>query len=334
MRVLRTLSYKRLLGWSIWAYALGMLVFYGVFLTSLTQWWVFQAINTFGLWLYLPLVFLVPLALLVWRKQAAIILVIPMLGFLIEYQWCLVPKSTPAGPTSLKLMTWNVRPDNPSPQTIQQTILAQRPEVVALQELFYPLAKPLGPLLKREYPYQLLGADDGLALYSRYPLQPLVTEPSPACRCLPALVTLPKTVTAKPVALVNVHLPIATLTVQRLGPIPMPTDFNTHLQDGFLQGLLQRVEAITQPFVVMGDFNIGDRQPNYQKLRAYLTDAFTQVGWGFGLTYPVNRLTHFPVVRIDYVWHNPQWRAKQIRHGQAPGSDHKYTVAELQLLAR
>jgi vancomycin resistance protein VanJ len=331
-------SPKRLLRLSIWVYALGMVLFYLMLLTPLSQFWVFQAFNTFGVWLYLPLVFLVPLALLTWRKRAALLLCIPILGFVTEYHWCFLPQSTPSGRADLQVMTWNVRYDNPSPETIQQTILAEKPDVVALQELIVPIARPLGKLLKSQYPYQLLARESALGIYSRYPLQSLVLSTSADCRCQPVQLDLPvpdaaQTGTTRSVALINVHLPTPGFQKRRFGVVPVVTDFNTTKQDRYLQPLLEQIKTISQPLLVMGDFNIGDRQPNYRKIRTHLADTFAEVGWGFGLSYPVNRWTGFPVVRLDYVFHSRQWQPQSIWQGQAPGADHKYLVTRLNLAA-
>jgi vancomycin resistance protein VanJ len=337
MQFLPKFSYKRLLELSVWIYTLVMTLFYIALLTSLNQFWMFQAVNTFGVWFYLPLVFLIPLTLCTWRKRAAFFLCIPLIGFIAEYHWCFLPQVLPDGPTHLQLMTWNVRRDNPSPTTIQQTILAQKPDVVALQELAISISQPLETLLKSQYPYQLLEPKSALGLYSRYPLQPLATNTDkPDCRCLPALLDLSVSgtgpaKTSLPVALINVHLPTPSYKKQRLGMISVVTHFGTAKQDRYLQALLEQIQFVSQPLVVMGDFNIGDRQPNYQKIRVHLADAFTQVGWGFGLSYPVNRWMGFPVVRIDYVFHSTQWQPQSIWQGQVLGADHKYLVTRLKL---
>lgn len=336
MQFLPQFSNKHFLGFSVWTYALAMVLFYLVLLTPLNQFWMFQAVNTFGVWFYLPLVFLIPLTLCIWRKRAAILLCIPLLGFIAEYHWSFLPQVAPSGPTHLRLMTWNVWRDNPSPKTIQQTILAQTPDVVALQELVNPIAQPLGALLKSQYPYQLLDPKSALGLYSRYPLQPLVTAADPECRCQPVLLDLPTSRIAEAnvpqsVALINVHLPTPSYKKQQLGMIPLVVHFGTAKQDRYLHALLKQIQSVSHPLLVMGDFNIGDRQINYQRIRAHLADAFTQVGWGFGLSYPVNRWTGFPVVRIDYVFHSAQWQPQSIWQGQAPHADHKYLVTRLRL---
>ncbi|MFM7425238.1 MAG: endonuclease/exonuclease/phosphatase family protein [Elainella sp.] len=327
--------FRVLLPWTIWAYLLLLLGCQIAQLTPLNQLWPLQLIITFKVWLYLPLVILIPFCLLYIRKRVALLLLITLLWFSWDYGWCLLPHWT-IGPMPLRVMSWNIRYDNPSPEVIGQTILAQQPDVVALQALMNPNAQALAVLLQSRYPHQAFSTTAGLGIFSRYPLTPI--QPSPAAIgsryqqvtiTPPEATETPRSALPQQFTLINVHLPTPSISISRLASIPIPTNFFTTKQNRHLAQLLQQMQTVSQPLLVMGDFNIGDRQPNYQRLRAQLGDAFYGVGWGLGLSYPVNRLPPFPLVRIDYLFHSSQWQPQRIWQGQRTGSDHKYLVAEL-----
>jgi endonuclease/exonuclease/phosphatase (EEP) superfamily protein YafD len=205
-------------------------------------------------------------------------------------------------------MTWNLWNKNPSPEAVRDIILSQQPDIVALQELVDTMASPLRDELRATYPYQEIGRSAALGIFSRYPLQAVhnSTTEVKACRCPEVVVSWQE----QQVRFINVHLPTPTLRISRSGPFPAITAFNSSKQGRWLDGLMQRMSGIG-PLLVSGDFNIGDRQLNYDRLRTQLSDAFLEAGWGFGLSYPVNRLTRFPVVRIDYILHSKDWKATQ-----------------------
>jgi vancomycin resistance protein VanJ len=94
------------------------------------------------------------------------------------------------------------------------------------------------------------------------------------------------------------------------------------------------VEANGGPALVLGDFNTSDGQPLYRLLRRRLDDAYRAAGWGFGFTFPSPRGSPlgFPVVRIDYVFHDEFWATQAAWTGSLPGSDHRYVVADLLLV--
>jgi endonuclease/exonuclease/phosphatase (EEP) superfamily protein YafD len=312
-------------------YTLSIVCFQVAIHSPLRSLWIIQLINTVGVWLYLPLSVFLPLALLK-SKRVAILLLIPTLIFALEYYWSFLPQwiSVSHQPT-LRVMTWNVWYKNPDPIAVRDTILAQKPDIVALQELVDSMSDPLQEQLRAVYPYQSIGRSAALGIFSRYPLEAVrdTNAEVKACRCQNVIVSWPD---QPSVRLINAHLPTPTFQASRWGAIPIITAFNSSKQDRWLNVLMQQIDS-KEPLLVVGDFNIGDRQPNYQRLRAQLDDAFFEVGWGLGLSYPVNRWTRFPLFRIDYIFHNPDWNALQASINKGAGSDHKYVIANLQLHA-
>ena len=100
--------------------------------------------------------------------------------------------------------------------------------------------------------------------------------------------------------------------------------------------LLSRIDETSGPRIVLGDFNLSDREPLYEDLGARLTDVYRAAAWGFGYTFPnymrVRGVPVPPFIRIDYVWVGGgvvPVDAKVVCDG---GSDHCMVVADVGIL--
>lgn len=91
--------------------------------------------------------------------------------------------------------------------------------------------------------------------------------------------------------------------------------------------VLQYIRGMDGPVILAGDFNTPPAGEFYDKVTSPLRDAFMGAGWGWGFTYP----SKLPLLRIDYVFHTPHWKAVACRVGDRPGSDHRPLFAELEL---
>jgi endonuclease/exonuclease/phosphatase (EEP) superfamily protein YafD len=106
---------------------------------------------------------------------------------------------------------------------------------------------------------------------------------------------------------------------------------NTGLRD--IESLLARrfVDAGHEPTIVAGDFNTPVESRIFQDHWGSLTDAFSRVGTGFGMT----KYNGWIRVRIDHVLADDAWwRVAGARVGSDLGSDHRPLIADLVLLER
>jgi len=87
------------------------------------------------------------------------------------------------------------------------------------------------------------------------------------------------------------------------------------------------VNADTLPTLVMGDFNTPVESRIFQDSWGDLTDAFSRVGFGFGMT----RYNGWIRVRIDHVLAGPGWYADHAALGREMGSDHLPLIVDLTL---
>lgn len=306
-------------------------------------WWV-QVLNVFGLWLYLPLPLCVLLALFIRPRLAAWLLIVPLVSFGWDYSAQLIPQHTLAGTTthgpSFRVMSWNILWGHREMAAIVRTIEAQQPDIVALQELGIEQSALLEPLLARDYPYRALapGGFDGLGVWSKYP----IVEASPrehrdgGCACQRLVLE----VAGRPLRLINYHPEAPRYRMRHWRPsrslpyFPIPSAFNTERQEAPLQALIAEARNARGPLMIVGDFNLSDRQPNYKLLRRYLKDAFREAGTGFGLTFPnaqvgIGRFDFPPLLRIDYILHSTDLGATRAYTTGDPASDHRAVVADI-----
>lgn len=325
------------------AYVLVLVVLQVLWRTSALNVWWLSLLNVFGLWLYVPLPFLLVLGLLV-QPRTLILLIVPLLFFGWEYTpWPQASKQPTSG-TTLRVMSWNVLFFNANVGALDALIRKHNPDVVALQEYGFVQARGLEAALNQRYPYQALapGGPSGLGVWSRYPIQDWDGNADRLSRCECQRMVLD--IDGQQVRLVNAHplAPRFTFRHHLAGvqlPWQIPSDFMTAHQQPQFDVLLSEAARTDYPMILTGDLNTGDRQPNYWRLRRYLSDAFREAGRGFGLTYPSARYRASPVrmpplVRIDYIFHSPSITAMRAWTDASYASDHRAVIADLQVPAQ
>jgi len=326
----------------------GLIVLWRVVLLSpLARLWPLQLSQALGSWFYVPLWLLLGWALLAQRRRighaALLLLLVPLCLFALDYgrqflpNWQMAFAGTGAD-THLRVMSWNSLYRNDNTAALQRAMLELRPDLVAIQEIGTGMAADLPDRLGAYFPYQEVyatGGPSGMAILSRYPF--LDTEPPEfrrgvdTCNCQQVRVDF----NGNSITVINMHPWPPRMGFRRRGGLPTMTFYTTANQDPIVDALLRRIEAAESPLLVLGDLNTSERQPNYWRLRAHLADAFTQAGWGLGYTFPNRdrwgRLTVFPFIRIDYVFHDNAWITLSAHTGAIPGSDHRYVLADLML---
>lgn len=99
---------------------------------------------------------------------------------------------------------------------------------------------------------------------------------------------------------------------------------NRSNQIGQIRALLAHTEG---PRVLCGDFNDTPFSYVYQQIKsAGMEDSFTSSGHGWGATYRFL----YPLLRIDYLFHDPAWVARRQEIPHWPFSDHYPVITYLQ----
>jgi len=304
-----------------WAYAC---VFVGYLLwtrSSLHRPWWLKALSPLSFWVFLPTLALPPLELLARSPSFLVPALLSATLFTYRYLLPMLPKYTPTPDgqnVCLTVMTANLYKHNDSCAEIIHTILAESPDIVALQELKQRHITSIKTHLQDIYPYQELfpGSDsEGMGFLSRHPFQSVAWH-------------------AGPPWFVNMHPRIPRLQTWSLAGIPIPRGLDTTGRQNDIERLVEIVEGLDGDVVVLGDLNTTSECPEYRLIPPYWSNAYARAGKGSGFTYPIDRpffglRTPFPLFRIDHVFSRGRLCALEARTGAMPGSDHRYLLVRL-----
>ena len=227
---------------------------------------------------------------------------------------------------AIKVATWNLLADNRDLAAITDWIRAVPADLVALQELSREHAAAIGQDagIAARFPHRILkphGGFSGLGLLSRYPIEERGDVVLP--RAFSARISLPDGVA---VEVLNSHPPTARTN---LNGLVNPFDpFDPAPRDAVLGRLRARVDHLLvagEPFVMLGDFNVTEREPAHRELTRGLSDAHAAAGAGFGHTWrhQAVKWLRFGLLRIDYVFAGPHFVPLLAEVDCTPrGSDH------------
>ncbi|HEY0442953.1 MAG TPA: endonuclease/exonuclease/phosphatase family protein, partial [Candidatus Limnocylindrales bacterium] len=168
----------------------------------------------------------------------------------------------------------------------------------------------------------------GVGLLSRYPLTGANAGTAPAL--VEARLTLPDGTVVRVVDAHPFPAAIATATSFRI-----PIGFEAARRDADVARIRARIDATVAagtPIIVVGDFNLTDREPAHADLARGLLDAHLEVGEGTGSTWRPDRMKFLPfgVMRIDYLLSGGGLRPVAIGEDCTPrGSDHCIVVGTL-----
>lgn len=302
-------------------------------------WWVRLAAYALP-HLFLPLLLFLPLVVLSKSRLAKAVILVPCLLFLLLYGNLFLPQLAGAeheGEIVLRVMTYNATHGTPGVDQILSIIETEKPDVIALQEVSAEVAEALSGL-DEMYPYMALHPQAGYSgsgVLSRFPI--LDDEAFRLTEGAHLYQHVVLDVEGKSVHLLNIHLhlPVIRLDGSEGSLYLNPRRYSTRGQDLELDRLLEELDGLEGLLIVAGDFNMTDQSSGYRRLTGRLGDAFRDVGWGFGYTFPDGEMRSipipFPFLRIDYIFHSSDIGAQRAYVGDRGGPDHRFLVAELAL---
>ncbi len=253
------------------------------------------------------------------------------------------------GMKGFTITTFNVRsfnvyaqaPDARKDEAIIRFLKEIKPDILCLQEFYTDNSRFPEKRILRElnYPYHYISyisrdhrpSHYGLAIFSRYPLLNKKSlhfggssNQSQHCDVIIGGDTL---------RLFNNHLQSTNLNKQKIPlyyldengeALREVKDISLHLRGAFIKRseqarkLKRHIDSSPWPVLVCGDFNDTPVSYTYHILSSGLKDAFVESGRGLGRTY------HgiFPSYRIDYILHDPRWKAVQYKTYHNGLSDH------------
>jgi len=321
----------------LWLYA-ALLAFYVLCSRSTRAhpWWI-KILSPIALWLFAPIVLLIPLGLLLGTGVLALIGLVGTAFYASRFRGTLYRGARPVqgdGARRIKVMTGNLFKGNRRVGEIVRAIRFEEPDIVALQELRADHASALDHELADLYPYRSLhpGTDsEGMGLLSRHPVRSfeLCATSGTANKLQRAAVE----VDGRTLWVINMHPRIPIVTGPHLGEFMLPLGLDDSERVADLERIADLMDGERFDAILLGDMNATPECQPYGLIASEWRNAFDVAGRGLGMTYPVHQCFFglklpLPIFRIDHIFYRGAWRPVSARNGRMPGSDHRYVVAE------
>lgn len=279
--------------------------------------------------LFLAVVLLVPLSALATSRALRI-------GVAVAFSLALArfgpdvlsfPAAAPsADETVVTLLSWNLEAGEAGAADLLDVLRTTDADVVALQELTpeHAAALEADADVRARFPSRALEPEAGVAgigVLSRWTIVRSVATTEPVS--IRAVLDIGG---GGELVVINAH---PYPPGYRIGPIvPLPLRYGANTRDAEIRRIREAIDAdlaAGQRLVVIGDFNLTDREPAYGDLVGGLWDAHREVGFGPGATWRPGVVDFLPfgVLRIDHVFGGPRTRPLTIGEDCAPRhSDH------------
>lgn len=237
--------------------------------------------------------------------------------------------STPASPPvaserTVKVLSWNLEGGASTTNELLRRLRAADADIVALQELTHEHAAAIladADLAARFAQRALAPRGDagGLGILSRFSIASDFDERDPPFQRV--LLELPD----RRLTVINAHPFAPHFPIVRAATFPVIFDPAQRDADIVrIHAMIEHELAAGLPLIVLGDFNVTDREPGFDDLSRGLWDAHDEVGQGTGSTWRPRELQFVPfgVLRIDYFLGGPATRPLSVSQDCAPSSDH------------
>jgi endonuclease/exonuclease/phosphatase (EEP) superfamily protein YafD len=334
----RPSRFKRFANITAGLYLLSTLVYLLLRFTLQDGLWWLGLVNTFAYVIFLPLPFLLLLALLASSRRAFLSLLPVIFLLLLWFGPRYITKNVAPDGTILRVMTNNVWRLNPTPKAVTDLITIAKPDIVFLQEVQLSTQADALVTLQNDYPYQSSLIDQiRIHLYtaanitlSRYPF--VISEKIELnITNMPAIYRDVIEVEGQRIALYNIHLITPFSENPRL---PVGDNYFAKVALGYddeprnqqLAALLAYLKTEPYPYIAAGDFNLSDLSMTYGSIGGQMRDSFSEAGSGLGYSWPMAEALALPdilppLMRMDYIWHS-SLQTLSAWQGTFVGSDH------------
>ncbi len=298
------------------------------------RWPIVAFANNFVPWWALGGLVCAGAALLTRHRRTLIALQLPVLvafGLLYGHQfWPHTFAYDPADGPELTVATFNMQGAKNDPVVAARMLIELDADLVGLQEVNELTADTLTEALKPVYPYQRVykpSSNKGIGLVSRYPFLDWSANQSEDYYARFARAVLDVKGTAVVVYVVHPDSP---------RNIMLPFDYDDTRRDEQLARVREYIAAENGPVLVLCDCNMTDQSNAYRAMDRLLDDTYREVGWGLGLTFPAPTNLYipglFPMLRLEYIWHNAFFVPVNAHvYPHTGSSDHYPVVAQLVL---
>lgn len=328
------------LTFTAWTYLLCTILALALMYLTGDRWWPGTLLLFGPRWmLALPLIPLLPLAL--WRRPRILIPLILggaiVIGPFMGLQWSFFQPRV-SNDHVLRILTCNVQTGSFEKQSLVKLIEEKSIDLLTLQEC--------PPDVNLVLPEQWHRVQAGLLLIaSKYPLQAheavMGTHPPhvwPRHSLLPCSISTPW----GKVVFASTHLPSPRYGLQHvldrktlINPMKadMITDETTNRR--IIASSIQKVlNSQTLPVIVAGDFNMSVESTIYREHWSDFTNAYSEVGHGFGWSYQDSPFGVPMNIRIDHILSRNGAVPLTCEVGPDVGSDHKPLIADIAILTK
>src|SRR5690606_37835695 len=218
----------------------------------------------------------------------------------------------------IRLVSYNVYFGKMSRPKLVDELVAMDADILVIQAGY----RALRGQLMTHYPDRAMQEHDEFLIVSRFPIQRCV-EPKPiqgepdSAKYIGCLLDGP----TKPFWVYGVH-PFSPR--HALFGADDARDANVAFREQQIAAAIESARSNGPPFVLVGDTNLPDPSPIARKYFTGLHDAFADVGFGFGYTFPAKR----PWMRIDRAFADDGVRFLNVRVGALGESDHRPLIVE------
>ena len=217
---------------------------------------------------------------------------------------------------SIRILTINVEMGNRTVPGLKEYVMDRNVDVILMQEVKGGEQSPAAKLF-RDLPGWHMASAGEVAIVSKWPLTNVSQHP---LRSLPGRFVLSAKVnTTEPFSVVTTHWSVPQFSKGFKGLNRTITDQIHDYEDTMIM-----IDKQKSPMILGGDFNNPPRQHLSRLLASKLNDANSEVGSGFGWTYPSNR----PIITIDHLFSSPMLVPLFCEVGPSFGSDHCSLYAE------
>jgi vancomycin resistance protein VanJ len=251
-------------------------------------------------------------ALLAGHAALALVVLFPAMGLALSTSHATSPKT-------LRLASYNVFFGKIGRPALIDEIAAMPADVIVLQAAF----ASLGEKLQERLPDRTVKQDGELVLVSKLPVRTM-TVPPPLPDGTPAMfVAYVIDTPSGALRIYNVH----AFSPRHALFGDSGTDDNIAQREGQIEAAVRAARTDVPPFVIAGDTNLPALSAIGRRHFSGLTDAFGEVGAGFGYTFPAKR----PWMRIDRMLGSAGVRFTDARVAPRGASDHRALYVDLEV---
>ena len=217
------------------------------------------------------------------------------------------------------LTSYNVFFGKAGRPALTEEVVAMSSDIVVLQAAF----GSLNERLRERLPERTIRQDGEFVLISKFPVSAVVVPP-PLADGTPAMYV--KYVLDTPQGTLRVYSMHAFSPRHALFGERETAD-NIGARDAQIGATVAAARSDVSPFIIAGDTNVPGLSAVGRRHFSGLTDAFSDVGLGFGYTFPAKR----PWMRIDRVLGSEGVEFNDVRVGPLGASDHRALLVRFDL---